>query len=122
MSGFRAKPYGAPHSKHFTGRAMDIVVEGVPSKKVAEWIWQNFRRVGVGYYPRQNFVHIDTREDDVRWVDNARHGEGAGARYFGRRAAELPNNAPLLAYDRDQFLAGFVVASRETAPAKKTTK
>src|SRR5262245_39961831 len=29
VSGYRAKPYGAPHSKHFLGRAMDIHVPGV---------------------------------------------------------------------------------------------
>ena len=27
ISGFRARPYGAPHSKHFLGRAMDLHCE-----------------------------------------------------------------------------------------------
>ncbi len=43
ISGFRARPYGAPHSKHFLGRAMDLHLPGVPSKKVAAWVWKNFR-------------------------------------------------------------------------------
>ncbi len=100
ISGFRAPPYGAPHSKHFLGRAMDLRLPGVPSKKLAAWVWRNFRGVGVGVYPNQNFVHIDVREADVRWVDTSLHGESANAHYFGRRPSEqLPADAPRLAYD-----------------------
>jgi uncharacterized protein YcbK (DUF882 family) len=102
VSGYRARPYGAPHSKHFIGRAMDIRVPGVPAKQVAAWIWENFRHVGVGYYPKQEFVHVDTRDVDVRWVDISRHGEGANARYFTRAPGQeaLPANAPRLAFDQ----------------------
>jgi uncharacterized protein YcbK (DUF882 family) len=102
VSGFRARPYGAPHSKHFLGRAMDLHLPGVPSKKVAAWVWKNFRGVGVGYYPKQDFVHIDVRDLDVRWIDTSLHGESAHARYFARTPSEiaLPGNAPVLAYDR----------------------
>jgi uncharacterized protein YcbK (DUF882 family) len=100
VSGYRARPYGAPHSKHFLGRAMDIRVPGVQAKQVAAWVWQNFRGVGVGYYPKQQFVHIDTREQDIRWVDTSPQGESAHARYFVRTGeSPLPVNAPRLAYD-----------------------
>jgi uncharacterized protein YcbK (DUF882 family) len=116
VSGYRAKPYGAPHSKHFLGRAMDVHVEGVPAAQVAAYVWKNFRHVGVGLYPAQQFVHIDTREDDVRWTDFSRHGESAGARYFGRPAVEmdLPLDAPRLAYDAPKTTApkAAAVASR----------
>ena len=105
VSGYRARPYGAPHSKHFLGRAMDIHVPGVKAKVVAAWVWQNFRHVGVGYYPKQEFVHVDSRDIDVRWVDTSAHGESAHARYFGRLPVEqeLPTDAPMLAYDRAQM-------------------
>ena len=105
VSGYRARPYGAPHSKHFLGRAMDIHVPGVKAKVVAAWVWQNFRHVGVGYYPKQEFVHVDSRDMDVRWVDTSAHGESAHARYFGRLPTEpgLPADAPMLAYDRAQI-------------------
>jgi uncharacterized protein YcbK (DUF882 family) len=100
ISGYRARPYGAPHSKHFLGRAMDVHVDGVNSRKAARWVWENFRGVGVGFYPNQDFLHIDVRDLDVRWVDQARHGESAHAHYFGRAAGEpLPSGAPRLAYD-----------------------
>jgi uncharacterized protein YcbK (DUF882 family) len=100
VSGYRARPYGAPHSKHFLGHAMDLQIPGVPAKKVAAYVWENFRHIGVGYYPKQQFVHVDVRPDDVRWVDLSRHGESARARYFARPASEqLPVDAPKLAYD-----------------------
>jgi hypothetical protein len=101
VSGYRAKPFGAPHSKHFLGRAMDFRLPNVPSRKVAAWVWKNFRGVGVGYYPKQNFVHVDVRDMDVRWVDTSLSGESAHAHYFARTASErpLPTNAPRLAYD-----------------------
>jgi uncharacterized protein YcbK (DUF882 family) len=104
VSGYRARPYGAPHSKHFLGRAMDIHVPGVKSKVVAQWVWQNFRHVGVGYYPKQEFVHVDSRDIDVRWLDTSAHGESAHAKYFGRLPSEqeLPADAPMLAFDRAQ--------------------
>ena len=102
VSGFRARPFGAPHSKHFLGRAMDFRLPNVPSRKVAAWVWKNFRGIGVGYYPKQNFVHVDVRELDVRWVDTSLHGESAHARYFARTPSEqpLPSSAPRLAYDQ----------------------
>jgi uncharacterized protein YcbK (DUF882 family) len=113
VSAYRAKPYGAPHSKHFIGRAMDIRVPGVPARQVATWIWKSFRHVGVGLYPNQEFVHVDSREDDVRWLDYSRSGESAGARYFGRPATEeLQPDAPRLAYDAVRTARDIAVALR----------
>lgn len=53
----------AKHSLHMEGRAIDIRIEGVSTaalKKAA----LAMRRGGVGYYPRSNFVHLDT--GDIR--------------------------------------------------------
>jgi uncharacterized protein YcbK (DUF882 family) len=84
ISGYRARPYGSPHSRHFLGHAMDIRLPGVSAKKLAQWIWDTHRQVGVGFYPNQEFVHVDVRDVDVRWVDRAHHGESGHARYFVR--------------------------------------
>ena len=90
VSGYRARPYGAPHSRHFLGRAMDIRVPGVPARKVRDYVWATFRGVGVGYYPEQQFVHVDVRDQDTGWVDHAQDGESAkNVRYFIR-----PSNEP----------------------------
>jgi len=67
---------------------------------VAAWLWTNFRGVGVVGCPKQQFVHIDTREQDIRWVYTSPQGESAHARYFVRTGeSPLPASAPRLAYD-----------------------
>jgi uncharacterized protein YcbK (DUF882 family) len=101
MSGVRTPPYGAPHSKHFVGNAMDIVIPGVPARKVSDWVWHNFHGVGTGYYTKQQFSHIDVRELDVKWVDSCLHGESSHAKYTPRKKGEqLAKNAPTLKYDQ----------------------
>jgi uncharacterized protein YcbK (DUF882 family) len=78
VSGYRAPPYGVPHSKHFHGRAIDLRVEGVPLSEVRDFLWTNYDHVGVGYYLGQEFVHVDHRPRDSKtaWT-SAR----PGARY-----------------------------------------
>ena len=49
----------AEHSFHTQGRAIDIRVEGVSSKTIRNAAL-TMAQGGVGYYPRNNFVHIDT--------------------------------------------------------------
>ena len=111
ISGYRAAPYGAPHSRHFLGRAMDLRLRGVSGKKLAAWVWRNFRGVGVGWYPRQGFVHVDVRDVDVRWIDTSHHGESGHVTYAARPADEpLPAGAPVLEYDHKPVLSAAVYA------------
>jgi uncharacterized protein YcbK (DUF882 family) len=49
----------AEHSFHMQGRAIDIRVEGVPSKMIRNAAL-TMAQGGVGYYPRNNFVHLDS--------------------------------------------------------------
>lgn len=49
----------AEHSLHTQGRAIDIRVEGVSSKSIRNAAL-TLAQGGVGYYPRDNFVHLDT--------------------------------------------------------------
>jgi uncharacterized protein YcbK (DUF882 family) len=69
VSGFRAPPFGAPHSKHFIGHAIDLRVEGVKLAKLRDFVWQTHHEVGVGYYLDEDFVHVDSRpgEPDTAW-------------------------------------------------------
>jgi len=70
VSGFRAPPYGAAHSKHFRGHAIDLRVRGVRTAKVRDYLWRGHHQVGVGHYPGENFVHMDWRpgEPDTAWT------------------------------------------------------
>jgi uncharacterized protein YcbK (DUF882 family) len=49
----------ADHSYHLQGRAIDIRVEGVSSSTIRNTAL-TMAQGGVGYYPRNNFVHLDT--------------------------------------------------------------
>jgi uncharacterized protein YcbK (DUF882 family) len=49
----------AEHSFHMLGRAIDIRVERVSSKTIRNAAL-TMAQGGVGYYPRNNFVHLDT--------------------------------------------------------------
>ncbi len=61
-------------SRHSTGEAIDIRVEGVPNEVLRDYCL-TLTKVGVGYYPRSSFVHIDVRSKAVYWVDWSRPGE-----------------------------------------------
>lgn len=49
----------AEHSFHMQGRAIDIRVEGISSRTIRNTALA-MAQGGVGYYPRNNFVHLDT--------------------------------------------------------------
>ena len=49
----------AEHSFHMQGRAIDIRLEGVSSKTIRNAAL-TLSQGGVGYYPQNNFVHLDT--------------------------------------------------------------
>ncbi len=78
VSAFRSPPFGAPHSKHFLGHAIDLRVEGVKTAKLRDFIWRTHHEVGVGFYSEENFVHMDWRpgEPDMAW-SATREGDAA---------------------------------------------
>ncbi len=49
----------AEHSLHMQGRAMDVRLLGCPLQALRD-LALAAKRGGVGYYPRSNFVHLDT--------------------------------------------------------------
>ena len=52
----------------------DEIVEGVPNEVLRDYCL-TLSKVGVGYYPRSSFVHVDVRSKAVYWVDWSRPGE-----------------------------------------------
>jgi uncharacterized protein YcbK (DUF882 family) len=56
----RRKSQGvAKNSFHMQGRAIDIQIAGVETRRIRNAATA-MRRGGVGYYPRSDFVHLDT--------------------------------------------------------------
>jgi hypothetical protein len=63
-----ARVGGAKRSYHMRGLAFDIRVDNIdPAALIEAAHAEGFR--GFGTYPRQGFVHIDTRETLARWGD-----------------------------------------------------
>jgi uncharacterized protein YcbK (DUF882 family) len=58
-------------SNHFKGTASDIRINGVPAKKIREFAETlDGGGMGIGFYPRGQFVHIDVRPPpSYRWLD-----------------------------------------------------
>jgi len=67
VSGYRVPKPGS-HSNHGKGRAIDMVVPGVPDEEVARFA-REMGFVGVGVYPTSQFVHVDIRPRSYFWVD-----------------------------------------------------
>lgn len=77
ISGYRS---GNPRSRHAQGRAIDLVLPGVPDRRLAAYLRpQGF--VGVGIYPTSGFVHLDVRARSYFWSD----ASGPGQRNRERR-------------------------------------
>lgn len=76
-SGIRCVEYnkkcgGAKHSQHLLGKAADIHVKGMTTKALHDFILTNngiFGFRGVGFYPKQGFVHVDVRKSNslIEW-------------------------------------------------------
>lgn len=75
VSGYRLTGgYTRESSRHVSGDAMDFRVQGVPIEVVRDYC-RTFGHVGVGYYPRTRFVHLDVRRESAYWVDWSAAGE-----------------------------------------------
>jgi uncharacterized protein YcbK (DUF882 family) len=95
ISGFRAPPYGAPHSKHFKGLAIDLRIPGVRTTTLRDYVWRKDRGVGVGYYKKENFVHIDSRPDaqDRAWSGSEEGGpEELNPRWARKARRHMPTH------------------------------
>ncbi|RLB42061.1 MAG: hypothetical protein DRH30_05570 [Deltaproteobacteria bacterium] len=75
VSAYRSEKNGnSGSSRHSNGEAIDIRVDGVPNEVLRDYCL-TLSKVGVGYYPRSSFVHVDIRSKAVYWVDWSRPGE-----------------------------------------------
>ncbi len=82
VSGFRFQRNEG--SRHYHASAADIRIPGVSIRKIRSYVSSLDRGgMGIGIYPRSNFVHVDFRapgQPSYRWVDRSRPGKGKGSR------------------------------------------
>jgi uncharacterized protein YcbK (DUF882 family) len=94
VSGFRAPMFSlATLSYHTRGMAADIRIPGMTPLMVRD-LAESMGVGGIGYYPVSGFVHVDVREEHVRWIDYGKdRSDGEGAEHGPERgeAAEAAN-------------------------------
>ena len=75
VSGFRPRKYCTRRqSHHIDGEATDIKLDGIPMNVLADFftVFSDgpYGPMGVGRYPRDGFVHVDSREETYFWTGN----------------------------------------------------
>jgi uncharacterized protein YcbK (DUF882 family) len=70
VSGYRVGSSESATSPHRDGRAIDFRIRGVALRDIRDYLWRTYTEVGVGWYPTEEFVHIDTRPGlhDTAWT------------------------------------------------------
>jgi hypothetical protein len=97
VAGYRAprvaRQKGNPKSPHKKGLACDFRVEGVANTDLRDYLRAAFARIGVGYYPNSDFVHLDVRQkNSAFWIDYS--GPGERARYSKTPDDDLRGEQP----------------------------
>lgn len=61
---------GQPRSQHLEGIAADIVIEGLSVEEMFHLALEvpAFLNGGIGIYPQEGFIHVDTRRATARWA------------------------------------------------------
>jgi len=115
--------YRTPHvrnaSNHGRGRAIDMVVPGVPDADVAAYA-RELGFVGVGIYPTSGFVHVDVRDRSYFWVDASAPGRRDRERaILGKLAAKSDEAA---AARGERKVSPFAIATDVDAAIRAHTE
>jgi len=106
----------AEHSQHMLGKAMDTTMPDMSMERLRE-IGMRMQRGGVGYYPTENFVHLD--------VGSVRHWPRMSYDQLARlfpdgKTVHIPSNGqPLPGYEEAR---AEIEANGGTAPAYEEPK
>jgi hypothetical protein len=79
---------------------VDFRIRGIKQTDIRDYLWRNFTEVGVGWYPSEQFVHIDTRpgDRDCAWTfyngDNHYHPYWAELARRPEKPAKPDHNKP----------------------------
>jgi uncharacterized protein YcbK (DUF882 family) len=70
VSAFRVHRGESRTSPHRDARAVDFRIRGVHLRDIRDYLWANYREVGVGWYPEGQYIHIDARPTmhDASWT------------------------------------------------------
>jgi uncharacterized protein YcbK (DUF882 family) len=70
VSGYRDFAGEPMESPHRDGRAIDFRIHDVPLREVRDYLWRKYTEVGIGWYPYERFLHMDSRPGlhDTAWT------------------------------------------------------
>ncbi len=85
-----ARAKGNTKSPHKKGIAADFVIEGVDNKVLRDYLFTQFERVGVGYYPNSSFVHLDVRPGKGKafWTDYSFPNQRQSKSFYSKKSWE----------------------------------
>lgn len=76
ISAFRA--VDAHTSRHRQGRALDFRIPGVTTTEIRDYVWTHHGHLGLGWYPENDFIHMDHRPADPDYAWTEVHGRERG--------------------------------------------
>lgn len=70
VSAYRVQRGESRTSPHRDARAIDFRIRGVPLREVRDHLWRTYTEVGIGWYPGEQFIHMDSRPTlrDTAWT------------------------------------------------------
>jgi uncharacterized protein YcbK (DUF882 family) len=70
VSAYRVQAGESPTSPHRDGRAIDFRIRGVKLPEIRDYLWRTYSDVGIGWYPSEQFIHMDSRPamHDTAWT------------------------------------------------------
>lgn len=98
VSVYRVQAGESPTSPHRDARAIDFRIRGVPLTQIRDYLWRTYTEVGIGWYPAEQFIHMDSRPTlhDTAWTFLAgeNHYHPYWAEVARRPAAEVAATPP----------------------------
>jgi uncharacterized protein YcbK (DUF882 family) len=70
VSVYRVQHGESTTSPHRAARAIDFRIRGVNLTQIRDYLWRNYSEVGIGWYPSEQFIHMDSRPTlhDTAWT------------------------------------------------------
>jgi uncharacterized protein YcbK (DUF882 family) len=93
VSVYRVQKGESATSPHRDARAIDFRIRGVPLTRIRDYLWRTYTEVGIGWYPSEQFIHMDSRPTlhDTAWtfLTGENHYHPYWAEVARRPAAEV---------------------------------
>jgi uncharacterized protein YcbK (DUF882 family) len=70
VSVYRVQHGESMTSPHRDARAIDFRIRGVRLPEIRDYLWRKYTEVGIGWYPSEQFIHMDSRPTlhDTSWT------------------------------------------------------